>query len=146
MKHNRRRQDKILLLEDAMVVRNLKPGRTLAMGCLGEMFAGLVENLDTEPHGRYDNIIMINNLEFKYLDTTQLYNLIKSVADQHLDSHGKMFCTCSHKYLIYDRANHTIQSAFDSWTHKKLQLKEIKIMLQKSRSSFGDIWLYLQYE
>jgi len=146
MKHNRRCTEKILLLEDAMVIKDLKPGRTLMLGCLGEIFIGLVENLDLEPQGRYDNIVMINNFEFKYLDPDKLYELINSIADKHLKSDGKMFCTCNHRYLPYDRVNSTVESAFGNWKHKKFKLTKIKVMLEKARLSFGDIWLYLQYE
>ena len=145
MKHNRRRSDKILLLEDAIVVNELVPGRTLMLRCLGEMFEGLIENLDTVPHGRYDNIIMINNIEFKYRDPVELHDLISSVADDHLAVNGRMFCTCNHRYLRYDRVNHTVESAFDAWKTHHLKLDRIKVMIGKSRLSFGDIWLYLRH-
>ena len=147
MKHNTRNQNKILLIEDAYVMKKLKPGRTLILNCLGEMFDGLIDNLTThEPHGLYQNIVMINNIEFKYLTTVELYDKIKSVADQHLHSSGKMFCTCNHRYLKYDRVNQTIELAFRDWQQKKLKLTKLQVMLGKSRLSFGDIWLSLSYD
>jgi hypothetical protein len=147
MKHNARNQDKILLVEDAYVIRNLNPGRTLILNCLGEMFVGLVDQLTVQqPSGLYQNIVMINNIEFKYLNTTELYDKIKSVADQYLDPDGQMFCTCNHRYLKYDRVNQPVELAFDSWQQKKLKLTKLQVMMRKSRVSFGDIWLTLAYD
>lgn len=146
MRHNVRNQNKILLIEDAYVMRKLLPGRTLILNCLGEMFNELISELTVDqPNGLYQNIVMINNLEFKYLNPDELYDKIKSVADQHLAPTGQMFCTCNHRYLKYDRVNHTVESAFEDWQQKKLKLNKLQIMLGKSRLSFGDIWLELSY-
>jgi hypothetical protein len=147
MKHNVRNQNKILLIEDAYVVRNLLPGRTLILNCLGEIFNGIINDLTIQrPHGLYQNIVMINNLEFKYLNPTELYDKIKLVADQHLHPSGQIFCTCNHRYLKYDRVNQPIEFAFNAWQQKKLKLTKLQVMLEKSRLSFGDIWLTLSYE
>jgi hypothetical protein len=147
MRHNTRNRHKILLVEDAYVIRQLKPGRTLILNCLGEIYVGLVEQLTVQqPHGLYQNIVMINNVEFKYLDTTELYDKIKSVADQYLHPAGQMFCACNHRYLKYDRVNQPVESAFDHWRQKKLKLTKLQVMMDKSRMSFGDIWLTLAYD
>jgi len=146
MKHNIRNKDKILLPEDAYVIRQLVPGRTLILNCLGQIFNGLVNELTVDqPTGLYHNIVMINNIEFKYLDTNQLYVKIETVAAQHLAAGGQMFCTLNHRYLKYDRVNLPIESAFDHWQQKKLKPKKI-MFFEKSRLSFGNIWLWLSYD
>lgn len=144
MRQNQKQDQQILLLEDALLLREIPPGRTLALRCIGEMYQRIVPDLDVDPDGLYDNILMVNNPEFRYRQPCEIWDSVKKTADQHLAPNGWMFVSCCVQMLRYDRVNLTPGAAFDVWRHRAgLHIVDLRVLVDRARLSFGDIWIYL---
>lgn len=144
MRHNQKHDQQILLLEDALLLREMPQGRTLALRCIGEMYQRIVPDLHTEPSGLYNNILMVNNPEFRYLEPCEIWAVIKQTADNHLAPNGWMFVSLCLQVLRYDRVNIEPGSLFDAWRHSSgLRVVDTRILLDQARQSFGNIWIYL---
>jgi hypothetical protein len=105
-RHNQKNQDKILLLEDRFVVSNCLPGAILAVDCLGEVYQ-IILDVDTVSTGRkYNTILMLNNIKFKYLTLPALVELINLQAG----TAKRLIININLMFLIYDRVNQSIDN------------------------------------
>ena len=140
LSHNRKNTDKILLIPDTFVVKNLTEGTTLCLDCLGQVYDDIIPNLHLDPIGRHDNLVLINNLSFKYKTLDELSSHIMALSDKHLLPKGKLIFSFEHKFLIYDRINSSVASMLESFVSKfnNFALDKSVNLLSRSNSGYGD--------
>lgn len=146
-KHNRKHIDKILLLADRLVLSNLKPGATLCHECLGEIYQGIVPDLACSAGAKtYHNLVMINNIVFKYKTIVQISDHIRQLSHHLLDRQGHLIFSFQHQYLLYDRVCTTIDqiplqmaAAMSDW-----KLITNTNLWGKSPPGYGDFWFCFQ--
>lgn len=148
MRHNQKQQHKILLLNDLFVLKNLSAGATLCYQCLGEIYKDIVIDLDTDPRQQYQNLVMINNVEFKYKTVQQLCEYIGNVAAQYLCPQGRLIFSFEQKFLIYNRVHQSVGSMLDE-VHDRLQnfqLVAASNLLHKSQPGYGDYFFCFEQQ
>jgi hypothetical protein len=142
-KHNRKNKDKILLLENKFVFSNLIAGPVLAIDCLGETYQGIID-VDTKQHREhYKNLLLINNIEFKYKTLTELADILygySKIADRLIVNFSSVF-------VIYNRLNQTPQTLLGSLEEllisKKLVMRYKFFTIQSKNFGFGNVFLAL---
>jgi hypothetical protein len=144
MRHNQKNYNKILLLEDQFILKNLIPGATIFHNCLGEMYRDIV---DLTASGRYNNLVLINNLEFKYKTVDQINNWVLELAEQVLLPGGRIIMSVNHQFLIYNRVGVSVDALTKTWFDKFNKIKLIKFLnlLNKSNPGYGDYFFCVEY-
>lgn len=147
LRHNQKNQQKILLMSDLFVIKNLLPGSTLCYNCLGEVYQTIIPNLSTATDGKYNNLVLINNVEFKYKTLDEIGEYIEKLSDQVLLSNGRVILSFEHRFLIYDRVGISVQSLFSNWLTSLQKFNPISkiLLLGKSQFGYGDYFFCLEY-
>jgi hypothetical protein len=140
MRHNQKNSNKILLVADKFVLKNLTPGPTLCFNCLGDMYSEIIENMHVIPEDVYNNLVLINNVEFKYKTVDELCDYITQVAAQYLATTGRIIFSFEHKYLMYDRVDVSVNSMLLSIANKLPHFRQLNFvnLLGKSPAGYGD--------
>jgi hypothetical protein len=140
MRHNQKKSNKILLIADKFVLNNIKPGTTLCFNCLGDMYFDIIENVHVSPHGLYDNLVLINNVEFKYKTVDELCGYINQLASKSLAPSGRIVFSFEHKYLIYDRMSQSVDFMLSTVANKLPNFYKLASinLLGKSPAGYGD--------
>ena len=144
MKHNQKNKDKILLLEDQFVIKNLLPGATLCYNCLGEAYNDII---DLRSDKKYNNLVLINNLEFKYKTVDQINLWLHELADDLLFPGGRIIFSIEHRFLIYNRLEISVATLLSTWFHNVKQVKVVKSvnLLGKTNPGYGDYFFCIEY-
>jgi len=144
MRHNQKNPNKIIALEDQFVLKNLIVGNTICYNCLGDIYQGIIQ---MHPGEKYQNLILINNHEFKYQTVDQINQQIRDLADKFLLPGGRIIISVSHKFLIYNRTTISVDTLLDTWFCKEKKLNSIKILnlLGKSNPGYGDYFFCVDY-
>jgi hypothetical protein len=144
MRHNQKNQKKILVLEDQFVLRNLIPGSTLCYNCLGEIYQGMI---DLSPRDKYDNLVLINNIEFINLTVDQTNVWIENLANQFLKPGGKIIVSLEHKFIIYNRVEISVNTLISTWftNSNRLKLTKFLNLLGKTNPGYGDYFFCIDY-
>jgi len=144
MRHNQKNHNKILLLEDQFILKNLSPGTTICHNCLGEMYLDIV---DLTSSRKYNNLVLINNLEFKYKTVDQINSWVLNLAEQVLLPGGRIIMSVSHQFLIYNRVGISVDTLTKTWFNKFKNFKSIKFLnlLTKSNPGYGDYFFCVEY-
>lgn len=140
MRHNQKNKQKILLINDKFVLKNLVPGTTLCYNCLGEMYIGIIDNMYTLPtEQNYNNVVLINNIEFKNKTADQLVNLVTTLSS-NLMSGGRLILSVEQKYLKYDRVHISRGQLLSEFVTKLTGFKKVTFldMFGKSQPGYGD--------
>lgn len=144
MRHNQKNQKKILVLEDQFVLKNLIPGSTLCYNCLGEIYQGMI---DATPEKKYNNLVLINNIEFINLTVDQTNVWIEDLAGRFLKPGGRIIISLEHKFIIYNRVEISINTLISTWFTNSKRLKLIKFLnlLGKTNPGYGDYFFCVDY-
>lgn len=144
MRHNQKNQKKILVLEDQFVLKNLIPGSTLCYNCLGEIYQDMI---DLSPVNKYDNLVLINNIEFINLTVDQTNVWIENLADQFLKPGGRIIISLEHKFIIYNRVEMSVNTLISTWFMNSTRLKLVKFLnlLGKTNPGYGDYFFCVDY-
>jgi hypothetical protein len=147
LRHNQKNQQKILLTSDLFVIKNLLPGSTLCYNCLGDVYQTIIPNLSTAIDGKYNNLVLINNVEFKYKTLDEISKYIEKLSDQVLLSNGRVILSFEHRFLIYDRVGLSVQSLFSNWLKSLQKFNPVSkiLLLGKSQFGYGDYFFCLEY-
>lgn len=141
MRHNQKNTSKELLILDQFVLKNLLPGKTLVHNCLGEMYNYIIPELSIkiEPGVTYNNLVLINNVEFKYKTVDQINSYLEELASV-LDSKGRIIFSFEHRFLIYNRVELTIENMLNTFIKKLEKFNLIKMLnlFNKSQPGYGD--------
>lgn len=146
LRHNQKHSEKILLTNDLFVLKNLLPGNTLCYDCLGELYQGIIPNLSITADQQYNNLVLINNINFKYKTLEQISDYIETLTMQTLLPRGRIILSFEHRFLIYDRVNKSVDSLMENWTLSMKKFKPITILLilGKSQPGYGDYFFCLE--
>ena len=144
MRHNQKNQDKILLLEDQFVIKNLLPGTTLCYNCLGEAYQGII-NLHSNK--KCNNLVLINNLEFKYKTVDQINLWLQELANNLLLPGGHIIFSIEHRFLIYNRLEISVATLLSTWFNNVKHVKVLKSvnLLGKTNPGYGDYFFCIEY-
>jgi hypothetical protein len=146
---NQKQEQKILLLNDQFVTKNLLDGTTLCYECLGEMYQGIIPNLSTVlDDNKYNNLVLINNFAFKYNTLDQITVYLDKLAHRALVPGGRIILSFEHRHLIYNRVEISVNTLLDSWTQslKNFKLLRMANLLGKSQPGYGDYFFCLEYK
>jgi hypothetical protein len=144
MRYNQKNQNKIVLLEDQFVLKNLAPGTTLFYNCLGEIYQGIVNGSTSQ---RYNNLVLINNLEFKYKSVDEINAVIQNLAEQFLTANGRIIFSVDHKFLCYNRFELSVTTLLANWfaNFKKFKVTHSLNLLGKANSGYGTYFFCVDY-
>lgn len=147
LRHNQKHVQKLLLIHDQFVLKNLLPGNTLCYNCLGEMYKTIISNLSTTADKKYDNLVLINNIEFKYKTVAQLTVLLEELSENFLLPNGRVILSFEHRFLIYDRVGVSVDLLFNNWLEGLTKFKLVSkiLLLGKSQPGCGDYFFCLDY-
>jgi hypothetical protein len=145
LRHNQKNAKKILLTIDLIVLKNLISGNTLCYQCLGEMYHGIIPDLSTTINEKYNNLVLINNIDFKYKTLDQITKYLEDLANNTLLPGGRIILSFEQKFLIYDRVGISIESLFNHWITTLESFKLIKMvsLFGKSQPGYGDHFFVL---
>lgn len=144
MRHNQKNVSKILLLEDQIVLKNLIQGSTVCYNCLGNMYNNIIESTVDK---KCNNLVLINNIDFKYKTVDEINNYIESLADKNLLPGGRIIFSISHSYLIYNRVEISVNTLLSSWFDHSNRFKKVKVinLLGKTNPGYGDYFFCVDY-
>jgi hypothetical protein len=144
-RHNQKNINKILLINDLIVLKNLVPGDTLCYECLGEVYRDIIPNLSTTISKQYNNLVLVNNLDFKYKTLDQITEYLENIAHNVLIPGGRIILSFEHKFLIYDRVSVSVESLFSHWTAnlRKFRLVKMISLFGQSQPGYGDYFFVL---
>jgi hypothetical protein len=147
LRHNQKHNDKILLLNDLFVLKNLLPGHTVCYNCLGEMYQGIVPDLSTTIDQHCNNLVLVNNIEFKYKTLDQIAKYIETLSAQALLPGGRIIMSFEHRFLIYNRVSKSVDSLIKNWTALLKNFKPVVTLslLGRSQPGYGDHFICLEY-
>lgn len=147
LRHNQKHDQKILSINDLFVLKNLLPGDTLCYNCLGSMYKNIIPNLSIDIDNKYSNLVLINNLEFKYKTLDQIAEYLESLANMVLMSKGRLILSFEHRFLIYNRVDQSINTALTTWLSKLKKFKLITMVSKLGTASpgYGDYFFCLEY-
>lgn len=140
-KINRKNKDQIFLLEDRFILSNLVSGKTLAINCLGEVYSKVID-IDCAPQlNEYSNILLINNVEFKYKTVSEVSQYITQLANTY--NSIRIIANINLFYLHYDRINQPIADVTQELISQIGFQVHQKLTLQHVTHGFGHIFLAL---
>ena len=149
MRLNQKQDQKVLLITDQFVLKNIIGDSTLCLDCLGDMYRDIIVNLSTSMDGKkYNNLVLINNIEFKYKTLDQIANYIDELASKVLLPNGRIILSFAHQFLIYNRVDIAIDTLLDLWTQrlKNFKLHRMLNLRSKSQPGYGDYFFCLDYK
>lgn len=146
LRHNQKHSKKILLINDLFVLKNLLPGSTLCYDCLGELYQDIIPNLSTTADQYCNNIVLINNIKFKYKTLDQISDYIDTLCDQALLPKGRIILSFEHRFLIYNRVSKSVDSLINNWINSLNKFTPIASMsmLGKAQPGYGDHFVCLE--
>jgi hypothetical protein len=147
LRHNQKNSQKILLVNDLFVLKNLIPGRTLCYECLGEMYQNVIPDLSTSGSGQYNNLVLINNIEFKYKTLDQITAYLENLARDVLLPGGRLILSFEHRFLVYDRVGISVDTLFRQWIANLENFNLVKMvsLFGKSQPGYGDYFFCFSY-
>lgn len=141
-KQNRKSENKVLLLEDRVTLDFLYDGTACFYDCLGSMYQHLSLDYHTEFQNIvYDNVVLINNLEFKYKKIDQLIDRLTFFGER---AEKRLIVWLSFKYLIFDRVDMTVDDVAKKLVVPDFELIHFQNLIFKHDRGFGD--LFFVYE
>jgi hypothetical protein len=148
LRHNQKHTQKILLINDLFVLKNLLPGSTLCHECLGEIYRDIIPDLATTASTQYTNLVLVNNIEFKYKTLDQITVYLEGLANTVLLPTGRVILSFEHRFLIYDRINVSINTLLTHWVAKldKFKLISTISLLGTSQPGYGNYFFCLEYQ
>lgn len=146
LRHNQKNSEKILLINDLFVLKNLLPGTTLCYNCLGELYQDIIPDLLTTVDQHCNNLVLINNIKFKYKTLNQISDYVDTLCDQALLPKGRVILSFDHRFLIYNRVGQSVDSLISNWTGSLKKYKTIASMsmLGKAQPGYGDHFVCLE--
>jgi hypothetical protein len=111
------------------------------------MYKTIISNLSTTADKKYDNLVLINNIEFKYKTVAQLTVLLEELSENFLLPNGRVILSFEHRFLIYDRVGVSVDLLFNNWLEGLTKFKLVSkiLLLGKSQPGYGDYFFCLDY-
>ena len=149
LRRNQKQDQKVLLIIDQFVLKNLSHGSTLCVNCLGDMYQGIIENLSTSANEKkYNNLVLINNIEFKYKTLDQIASYLDDLSSKVLLPNARVILSFEHRFLIYNRVDISIDTLLHSWAENLQKFKIHRMFNNRgaSQPGYGDYFFCLEYK
>lgn len=132
------RKNTTLLPHDAVLIKLLRPGKTLCYNSLGCRFKNHIDDLviyekmfDITPdlnQYSFDNVIVLNNNDLRYLTSDQLIDRYMSISNT-LVSGGRLVVAFNSIWLLWNRLAWSLETEIDNLIHGMNQ-KNFKLTLR----------------
>jgi len=146
-RYNRKHTDKILCLENRFILSEIVNEPVLALNCLGENFKDIIDIHIVPADYKYQTLLLINNVEFKYKTVDQLVNLIVKYSSMHLAPNGRIIVNINMMFLIFDRLEFSLHSILDQiiqqLNNHKFKINKRLLLTKNINFGFGNIFLSL---
>jgi hypothetical protein len=149
MRHNQKNSNKILLVIDNFVLKNLIKGSTLCYNCLGNVYNDIIPQLHTEHDDiTYNNLVLINNIEFKYKTIDEISDNVSFLSKKFLKPGGRLIFSIDHRFLIYNRVEQSVNSMLDSFVTSLPTFQKITAvnLLGKTPYGYGSYFFCFKYK
>lgn len=143
LRHYQKTKEHVLCLENKFIINETLPGPVLAINCLGEVYQGILD-IDIVANRQYNTLLLINNVEFKYLTVDQLVSLIKKYSN----GIPRVIVNFSFAFLIYDRlafCPKTILNQIETQLQDEYQIKNSLLLDSINNYGFGNAFLSLDH-
>ena len=103
--------------------------------------------IDLTTSKKYNNLVLINNVEFKYKTVDQTNLWIEDLARRFLKPGGRIIISLEHKFIIYNRIEISVNTLISTWFMNSNRLKLIKFsnLLGKTNPGYGDYFFCVDY-
>lgn len=150
MRHNQKNSKKILLVIDNFVLKNLINGTTLCYNCLGNLYHDIIPQLSAQPstNVRYNNLVLINNIEFKYKTVEEICRYVTLLSQNFLNLKGRLIFSINHRFLIYNRVEQSVESMlllFEKHLPEFYKIRSINL-LGKTPYGYGEYFFCFEYK
>jgi hypothetical protein len=111
------------------------------------MYKTIISNLSTTADKKYNNLVLVNNIEFKYKTVAQLTSLLEELSENFLLPNSRVILSFEHRFLIYDRVGISVDSLFNNWLAGLTKFKLVSkiLLLGKAQPGYGDYFFCLDY-
>lgn len=120
------RKTNTLLPHDAILIKLLKPGKTLFYNSFGHRFRSVLDDIviyeelfDLLPDinsDQYDNVAVLNNIKLRYLSSQELVDNYIRIA-QSLKSGGQLIVSFNSIWLLWNRLACDLHTEIDTLTN-----------------------------
>jgi hypothetical protein len=141
LRHLHKTGKHVLCYQNKYILNHVLPGPVLALDCLGELYQGILD-IDTEPKRDYETLLLINNIQFKYLTVEQLANTIT----QYQKMAKRIIVNFNFHFLIYDRLSTVptnIADQLKKLLHKHFNLEALFLSGGLLNHGYGNTFLVL---
>lgn len=125
LKHNRRQSNhKLITLHDKVIINSITSGPTLIMDVIGLQYQDLISSLSIHNDAvkeKYKNILLINNIVFKYKTLDSIANYVLGITDQFLDKSGVVIVGFNYQFIKFNRLKYNFSDALGYWLTKLTQ-------------------------
>lgn len=129
MRHNQKHSEKHGSPHDVMIMRYLQPGTTLALDCIGYQYQGLIPDLSVDQAGTYDNVLLLNTMNLKYLSLDELHTVVVETAQQ---CKQRLVVSFNFQFVQFNRLKFNFTECIENWIN---QLANQNIVLFKNLST-----------
>jgi hypothetical protein len=139
LRHNQKHTEKIGSIHDAMIMRYLAPGSTLAFEFVAHQYQGIIPNLAIDQPGVYDNVLMLNTLSMRYRSLPELREMIIKTAPQ---CRHRLIVGFNFQFVKFNRLRDDFYIGLQTWinqlaTHDVVLVKNLTRCVPKT-SPYGD--------
>jgi GMP synthase PP-ATPase subunit len=141
LRHFQKTKEHVLCLENKFIINEALPGPVLGIDCLGEVYQGILD-IDTVASRKYNTLLLINNVEFKYSTVDELASVIKKYSN----GIPRVIVNFSIAFLIYDRlalSPKTVLNQIEQQLQDEYQVKNRLLFNRINNYGFGNAFLSL---
>lgn len=139
LRHNQKHTEKIGSVHDAVIMRYLVPGSTLAFEFVAHQYQGIIPDLAVDQPGVYDNVLMLNTLSMRYQSLPELRDQVIKKAQQ---CRHRLIVGFNFQFVKFNRLRDDFYVGLQTWinqlaTHDIRLVKNLTQCVPKT-SPYGD--------
>lgn len=139
LRHNQKHTEKIGSVHDAVIMRYLVPGSTLAFEFVAHQYQGIIPDLAVDQPGVYDNVLMLNTLSMRYQSLPELRDQVIKKAQQ---CRHRLIVGFNFQFVKFNRLRDNFYVELQTWinqlaTHDIRLVKNLTQCVPKT-SPYGD--------
>lgn len=139
LRHNQKHTEKIGSVHDAVIMRYLVPGSTLAFEFVAHQYQGIIPDLAVDQPGVYDNVLILNTLSMRYQSLPELRDQVIKKAQQ---CRHRLIVGFNFQFVKFNRLRDDFYVGLQTWinqlaTHDIRLVKNLTQCVPKT-SPYGD--------
>jgi hypothetical protein len=139
LRHNQKHTEKIGSVHDAVILKYLVPGSTLAFDYVSHQYQGIIPELAIDQPGVYDNVLMLNTLATRYQSLPELREIVIKTAQQ---CRRRLIVGFNFQFVQFNRLRDDFYVELQTWinqlaTHDIRLVKNLTTCVPKT-SPYGD--------